>query len=198
MRFRSGTLERSLRRWGPRMPRPSAIKRKQFAWQYVVSDNTALGSGGGTTDIVLFDNTDWHSTASPENVRNVSLDLRIGVVWTPTANATNTFNSSALRAGIFVLDQEDTGQTAATVFADTRALWWDQIAMNLGTFPTASPFTAPDRTARQVNWRVKKRQRFLRLDEELRLLVAWTGTTTDDVIADARLFIFGRISFEIP
>jgi len=194
MRFRSGTLGKSLKRWGPKFPSTRSFKRKQFSWQYVTLDNSALLTGGGTTDIIVFDQTDWIAL-SDSNVRNVSMDLNVGIVWTPTTTGT-TFNSHSVRGAMFILDADDTGQTLATTLASTRALWWNQTAMNLNTAAFAD--VGANWSSRAINWKVKRTARFLKADDELRFMVAFSGSNADDVISDARLFIFGRISWETP
>lgn len=195
-RFRSGTLEKSVKRWG-RMPAFNRLKRKQFGWTYIQDDDNALIRTTDTNDFILFSHEDWDaSTVSSSGVRNVSFDMRITITWTPESGAGFSFESWSWIWGIFCKDEEDIGTSFAT-FADTRALAWDEYALNMHRMNTGEA-TEPDYSReRRMTWRTKARQRYMQHDDQLRYL----GRFNQDVsghLADARIFFFGRISWEIP
>lgn len=191
MKFRSGTLERSVRRWG-RFPK-TPYKRKQHSWQYVELEESSIGRDGSTDDVVLFNGDDWKTGANADNVRNVSIDFYIGVCWTPEST-TVAYDSWLFKTGIFVMDADDVNPVIDTMFATTRALWWGAGARNTGEQPTAQGISPESRL---MTWRVRARQRFLKFDEELRLCWAFASNVTE-TLADVRGNLFGRISWETP
>lgn len=194
-RFRSGTLGRSVRRWG-RLPGMKApFKRIQHGWKYVDLEESSLDETGVTTaDIVLADADDWVLVGTGTGVRNMVLELDIAIVWTPTIDETPaTFNSWRLKAGIWCLDADDTGGGIDAAFGDQRAIWWRTFANNNDAAATANGQEYP----RRVQWRARAKQRWLQLDQELRFKCKF-DSDVGSVISDARLFIFGRVSWEIP
>lgn len=192
-RFQSGTLGRSIQRFG-RFPGGgmSRFKKKNFSWQYVELNEAAVSLAPGPLDIILFNASDWVDV-SATGVKNVSLDLRLMFTWTPTVVAIE-YDSWWVRGGIFVLDVDETGGTISSTFAAHRALWWNAAGRNTGEQPAAQG-ASPD--IRNINWTVRARQRFMKFDEELRFLFGFFATVTG-TIADARMSIFGRISWETP
>lgn len=170
------------------------FKKKQFAWQYVELEETALArTDGATTDVILFNSADWTTNANAENVKNVSLDLRIMYAWSPNVT-TVAYDTWYLKGAIFVLDADEVGGTIDGTFAAHRALWWNAQGMNTGEQPTANG-ASPDHRA--MHWRVKAKQRFMKYDEELRFLTAF-NSIVNETLADARVSIFGRMSWETP
>lgn len=171
------------------------FKKKQFAWQYVELEETAINTAGApTVDVILFDSEDWATTASnAENVKSVSMDLRIMFAWTPQST-TLAYDSWYMQAGIFVLDADDTGNNFSTTIAAHRALWWNVEGRNTGEQPAANGVSPQQNW---MNWKVKRLQRFMKFDEELRFLCR-TSSDVSGVIADARVSIFGRLSWETP
>jgi len=201
MKFRSGTLERSVKRWG-RFP-GKKLQRVQHSWKYVELANTAVSRDGATpTDIAFFTAVDFQVGAVATGVKNVAFDLCVGLAWTPTTDAANIFHNASVRWGIFCLDADDvpTGATALEdTFATQRALKWGMFARNWqGQDLTAAdgPFWQP-MNATHYNFRVRGKQRFVKFDEELRFILQ-NSTTLTDVMGDQRLHIWGRVSWETP
>jgi len=196
-RFRSGTLERSVKRWGrfPRFGGGSNLKRKQHSWQYVEANEETIPLNSDTLQIILFDEQDWAipAVAAGSNVRNASFDLCFGVAYTPQ-DSTLEYDSIALHWGIFALDNDDSTVAISGLFGTHRALKWDQKAWNIAEIPTEN---GPPEHPRSWNWRVRFRQRFLRFDEQIQFAIAFQSAVSN-VISDCRLFIFGRISWEVP
>lgn len=193
-RFAPGTLERSVARFGrfPGRRRGAPFKKKQFLWKYVIAEDVAIDLTPVAQTIGLFDATDWQLNAAGSGVRNVSLDLQIVVTYTPAAT-TLAYNSWMMLQGIWCKDLDDPSFTLASdYFIDARALRWNMIAQNTGEQPTANGVSPDSRTFR---WHVKAKQRFMRLDDELLLVVGFEEAVAT-VINDARLFVFGRISWE--
>lgn len=195
-RFRSGTLERSVKRFG-RFPSFGGrqFKKKQFGYLYAEVNEQAQALNGDTLQIILFDGLDWQTggSGSQENVRNVSGDVAIGLAWTPQNNAL-TFDSVAYHWGIFCNDVDDSTVLISALFASHRALKWDQKVWN--SMEIDAEGFGPD-YPRQWNWRVKFRQRFMRQDDQLQFAGAFQNDSSS-TIADARVFIFARFSWEIP
>lgn len=193
MGFRQRT-DRSIKRWG-RFPRPD-FKKKQYATSYSELEETAMVRGGGTTDIVLFNDADFHTpdaTGVHVGVRNVSVDMKMMVTWTPEVT-TLAYDSWFLKWGVFVKDSDDTADTLDTEFASAVAICWDAQGFNTCEQPTALGDSGAVRA-----WNVRKRfrVRYLRRDEEIRFLIAFNNDVTA-TIADARLSIFARFRFELP
>lgn len=197
-RFRSGTLENSVKRWGPRMPSFQRFKKKQFQWFYFDS-NEPLSRSGDTDDFILFNKADFAPGGlAASGCRNISMDLRISVCWTPALDDFG-FTSWHWSFGIFVLDQDDVEPTPFVGhFGEHRALYWESFANNTNSTPviTGDPSTfnavGPER---RWTTRFKARQRFIKYDEELRLITQF-GEATEDILSQARMFIFGRVSWE--
>jgi len=199
MRFRSGTLERSVKRWG-RFPRFNKVKRVNHSWKYVELENQAIGLvGGGSTQIVIASATDWQQNSSGQGVKNMSLDLAIGFSWTPVSDAANIFGGRGIYWGVFCLDEDDAASPPiATQFSDTRALKWGALFRNWqGMELTAADGGPYVRTQLETNFRVRCRQRFMKFDDELRFCVGVNGDMSSTT-SDLRLHIFGRVSWETP
>jgi len=201
MRFRSGTLERSVKRWG-RFP-SKKLQRVAHSWKYVELANTAISrDGANPTDITFFSAVDFQTGAVATGCKNVAFDLCIGMAWTPTTDAANIFHNASIRWGVFCLDADDAPSGATAIedtFATTRALKWGMFARNFhGQDLTAAdgPFWHP-MNATCVNWRVRGKQRFVKFDEELRFMLQ-NSTSLTDVMGDQRLHIWGRVSWETP
>lgn len=193
-RFQSGTLGRSIKRFGRFGARPN-FKRKQFAYVYSTLDEAALDRTGAVNDFGLFDRTDFApaAAANASGCRNISFDICFGITWTPQVT-TLAYDSWRLDGAIFVMDADDVGGTITTQFASNRAITWNSWSRNTGEMPTALG-VSPER--RDINWRAKGRVRFMRLDEELRFLLQFNSNVTDTII-DARLSLMSRYSWEIP
>lgn len=170
------------------------VKRKTFAFEYVTTNDTALVRGGGANDqLVIFEPADWQTSGGLESVKGVSLDLAIAVTWSPEVT-TVAYDSWQVVAAVGVFDDDEAAVSLLTVSAEKRWLWWGAQGRNTGEQPTAN---GAGTDSRAINWRCRARQRFLKPDEELRLCVGFTSDVTA-TIADARLQLFGRISWEIP
>lgn len=198
-RFRTGTLGRSVARWG-RMPRfgsRAPFKRRQFAWKFFELEEDAVDTSGATVeDFILFDSTDWTAdtgSSNPTGCKNVTLDMRVGLSWTPDLSAANIYNSAGWGCGIWCLDADDTGGTINNHFAAQRPIWWDHHYMMF----TSGTTTVPNALARQWNKSVKCRQRYMGFDDELRFKFALDSSVASQV-SDMRIGIFGRVSWEIP
>lgn len=177
-----------------RRPIGRKFQKVGHTWQYVESEETAISRTGNTGELILLDNADWAPTATGAvPVKNVSIDLRIMLSWSPEVT-TLAYDSWYFQLGIFVLDTDDPLVIITTRFAGTRALWWDAQGRNTGEQPTANG-VSPDNRA--INWRVKAKQRFLKYEEELRLAYGFNADVTA-TMADARLSVFGRQSWETP
>lgn len=197
-RFQSGTLGRSIKRFG-RFARGPKVQRVGHSWKYSTLTNSALPIGVTTTDIVLFDSTDWEGiTTTAVPVKNVSFDVAIGITWTPLQAAAAVFQSGSIWSAVMVLDRDDTGGTLGAKLAEQRALWWSQHANNWVTWPLANTDDpTPGATNRGLNFRARGKQRFMKFDEELRLLIS-PQVNLNTVITDARLFVLARLSWETP
>lgn len=173
------------------------FKKKQFSWKYVDLEAQTLNlSAGSTTDVVLTDNTDWVPGGlgvGGSGVKSMSFDLCIGMAWSPL-ETTLAYDTIGWRWGIFCLDADDGTATEALLFANQRALKWDQFVFNAAEQPTA---LGSDGSFRAYNRRVKAIQRFLKYDETLQFSCAFNAAA-NTVIAGAELFIFGRMSWETP
>lgn len=201
MRFRSGTLERSVKRWG-RFPR-AKLQKVGHSWKYVELANHAVSLTGNTlSDITLFSAVDFQVGAVASGCKNVAFDLACGYCWTPKTDAANIFHNGSVRWGIFQLDADDapTGGTAIEdTFATTRALRWGAFSRNFNGIDLTvadGPFWQPIAST-QVNWRVRGKARFVKFDDELRFMLQHS-TDLSDAIGDARLHIWGRVSWETP
>lgn len=201
-RFRSGTLERSVRRWG-RMPKfgRGKLERVKHSWKYVELENTAMSlNGASSAEVVLHDSADWvPATSGGVGCKNVAFDLNITCTWTPVGDSANIFLNGQLLMGIFIQDADDVqGGPIADVFGECRALVWDQFVwrsegMDLAT-PTGAIFVPP---ILRWNRRVRGKARYLKFDEELRLSIGPQNDLTS-TIDDMRLSVFGRVSWETP
>lgn len=192
-RFRSGTLERSVKRWG-RMPSFNKFKRKQQAWQYVESSEVNLPVAGNTSEVVIFDAADWSSASGAgENCRNFRARLRVGVMWSPESTAL-AFDSWYVKAGVFVCDDDEVLANIDAYFGEKRARWWGCHFNNSTEQPAAIGVGGQER---HREWTINIRQNFLKLDEELRFIIAFNGNVTS-TIADARYSIFGVEWWETP
>lgn len=189
-RFQTGTLGRSIKRFG-RFPSMGSFKRKSFEWKYVTLDEAALNRSAGTpTTTTIVSASDW-AGGGGSGVRNVSFDLRVGVSWSPEVT-TVEYDSFALRAGLFIRDDDDATTAILDMFSQQRALWWNATFRNGGEQPTASGVSAE---TRYINWTVRCKQRFMKFDEVADLSVAFNGAT-NGIMSDARVSIFGRVSWE--
>lgn len=194
-RFQSGTLGRSIKRFGRFQGRMPSFKRKQHAFVYSTLDEAALDRTGAVNEFVLFDRTDFSPAASANasHCRNVSFDIMFGITWSPQVT-TLAYDSWRLDAAIFIMDADDVGGNITTQFASNRAIAWNSWARNTGEQPSALG-ASPD--IRYINWRCKGRARYIRIDEELRFLLQFNSSVTDTLI-DARLSLMSRYSWEIP
>jgi len=201
MRFRSGTLERSVKRWG-RFP-SKKLQRVGHSWKYVELANHAVSLTGNTlSDITFFSAVDFQVGAVAAGCKNVSFDLACAVGWTPKNDASNVFHNATMRWGIFCLDADDapTGGTALEdTFATTRAIRWGLIGRNWNGMELANADGVTSHTPDSMshNWRVRGKQRFVKFDEELRFMFQ-NSTDLSDVLGDIRLHIWGRVSWETP
>lgn len=200
-RFRSGTLERSIKRFG-RFPR-GKLQRVGHSWKYVEVANSSIATGGATPqDFTVFSAVDFQVGAVAAGCKNVAFDLAVGVCWTPATDAANIFHNASVRWGLFQLDADDvpTGATGVEdTFATTRALKWGMFARNFqGMDLTVAdgPFWQPI-SATQVNWRFRARARFVKFDEEVRFLIQ-PSTSISDAVSDMRIHMWGRVSWETP
>jgi len=197
--FRSGTLERSIRRWGPRMPTARKFKRKQHSWIYIRDGDNSLSRSGDSDHFILFNNVDWDPTGQGGgvNCRNVSIDLRHTVVWTPVTSTTPNFNSLSFIWGLWSLDEDDV-QAQDLTFGESRALAWDEYALNYKSNTNGSENAdALDVMIRRMTWRTRVRQRFMKFDDDIRYICRFNEDVTG-VFTDARIFFMARISWEIP
>lgn len=195
-RFRSGTLERSVRRFG-RMPKFGQFAKKSHSWKYVELDEQALDAATlAPTDVSIIDSDDWQPAATPGlGVRNVSFDIAIGYTWSTQTIAT-TFDSWALRYGFFIKDRDDDPEASINdYFAEGRALEWHQVAFN--TVENQAESGDSESNVRQFNRRVRFKARFLKFDEEVRFATGFS-TTASSTLADSRVWLFGRVSWETP
>lgn len=197
MRFRSGTLQRSIKRWGPKFPK---VQRVQHGWKYVTLENQSMDIDGTTpTDVIICDADDWALTGTGVGCKNMTVDLAVAVAWTPKTDAANVFHNASIRWGLFCLDEDDVGAGIDGRFTDTRALRWGMLGNNFqGIDLTAAdgPFWQP-MTATRWNFHVRAKQRYMKFGDELRFVIC-NSTDLLDVIGDQRLHIFGRVSWEIP
>lgn len=196
MRFRSGTLERSIKRWGPKMPR-GKLQRVQFSWKYITLENTSIPPGAATfPDIVMFNAVDWQVGSVATGCRNVAFDLCVGVAWTPENNVANIFHNASIRWGVFCIDTDDAPATLDDAFATTRALRWGMLGNNFHGMNLATP-VYPQENAVRWNFRVRFKQRYVKFDEEVRFMIQ-PSTDISDAVDDMRLHLFGRVSWETP
>lgn len=189
-RFRSGTLDRSLRRWGPKFPNPNKFQRKQHSWKYIHLNEQAMNLTNDPLEVTIVDSADWGDLAG-QGVRNMSADLVIGVTWAPQTTALS-FDSNALLWGIFCMDTEEPAALASdSFFSEQRAVVWDY-------WPNLFIENAESQgvqTANRYRTRVRFRQRWMKFNEELRLSIAFVSSVAS-VVNDARCFVFGRLSWE--
>lgn len=198
-RFRSGTLERSVRRWG-RFPgaggRGGKLQRVTHGWKYVTLGETALNlttPNNNPTVVSLFDSGDFAPSTTGTGCKNVVFDLRVVTSWSPSITAV-AYDSWSFRAGIFCVDVEDDTGTHSSAYAEKRAIWWNFTGRNTGEQPATFGISNENRA---FTWVARGRQRWVDFDEELRIVAGFTDGV-DSVISDARLSIFGRISWENP
>lgn len=192
-RFRSGTLERSVKRFG-RMPSFNKFQRKSHGWKYVeLIDSSIDLSGTVGTVAAIFTATDVApGTIGGTGVRNVAADLVVGVTWSPQTTALS-FDSWAITYGFFCLDNDDTSDTIDETFGATRAIDWHMWARNSVEDGEGGSFVNDRHMQRRARWR----QRFVRFDERI-IIMAQANTSITSTISDMRLHIFGRVSWENP
>lgn len=197
-RFRSGTLERSVKRWGPRMP-SAKIKRVGHSWKYVILEDEPVGmTGAGSLQVTVVDSNDWiPATGNGLGCKNVVLEAAVSLSWTPETDASTVFNAGMMLYGVFIRDQDETtSPPIESCFDDARALKWGMYAKHFnGMNDGAGLVSIPE--LRMWQFRFKCRARYLKFDEELRFAI---GVTSDlsDVFLDLRCHMFGRCSWETP
>ena len=199
MNFRSGTLERSVKRWGPKTSfRRPKFQRVNHGWKYVTLENqTMTRDGTADTDIIIADFEDWEQSAvSAIGVKNMTVDLVCTVAWTPASNAQSVFHNASLRWGLFCLDTDDTVDQLDDTFATHRALRWGSFMCNFQGMTLGTPVWHMMNTTRFA-FRVRAKQRYMKFEDQLRLKVQ-NSTDLTDVMGDQRLHIFGRVSWEQP
>jgi len=193
--FRSGTLGRSVKRFG-RFRSMNKFARKSFGFKYGTIDSLAVPTDATAEPrVVLFQ----ASQAEPGgqfggNVRNVSFDVALGFSWsidaTPETNF--TFISTAIRWAFLCVDSDDQTDNFEDYISDTRALAWGQHVLNI-----VSITNAINGAERQFNTRVRFKQRFMKFDDEV-LICPMLVQAADSAVSDLRMWVMSRVSWEMP
>lgn len=190
--FRSGTLGRSVRRWGPRV-NFGKFQRKSHQWKYVTDDEAAIDrTGASPLSYALIDSGDWSpSAAGGSGCRNIVIDFSFGCTWSHNNTAT-AFESWGAKMGIFIKDRDDATSTLNAMFTSHRAIDWAHWCRNTASSSSA---TVIGGTERYFIRRKKFKVNFLKFDEEVAFYFQLESDVTT-VINDMRGFIFGRVSWE--
>lgn len=201
-RFRSGTLERSIRRWGPRFPRigRAGFKKKNFGtiYAHLTGADLDLPVNGNLFDVNLFDSTDWNNAAHIGTdlvVRNVSVDIAFGLVGLPVNG--NVIGETSLRWGIFLVDSDDTFSTLDDYFSEYRAIVWGIQPFIASTRNTAtSSASAP---AMELGFNMRRRFRISKVRETQTLTYAAAlDISINGIWQDATHPLATRIRYELP
>jgi len=197
--FAPGTLERSIRRWGPRFPRPG-FKRKNFGNIYAHLTGTDLDVpvNGDVFEVNLFDSSDWNAAGNVGTnlvVRNVSVDMHWGLVGLPVTSG-NVISETNLRWGIFLVDEDDVFGGLDDYFAQYRAIRWG-IEPFIANSRTTSSAAASTNVIEQgiklrTKFRCSKIQETQMLVYAARLDLSITGSWTD-----ATHPLATRVSYEL-
>jgi len=198
-RFAPGTLERSVRRWGPRFPRPG-FKRKSFGTIYakLAGADLDLPVNGDLFEVNLFDSTDFNAAGNIGSnlvCRNVSVDLAWGLVALPVTNA-NTVGESYLHWGIFLVDAEDTFATLDDYFAQYRAIKWGIEPFVASSRNTGSAAASTEVITHGVN--LRRHFRISKVEEtQVIVYAAALGISVNGIWADATHPLASRVRYEI-
>lgn len=192
-RFQSGTLGRSIKRFGrfPRMGTP--FKRKQYTGFVSTLSENSLSLVPVMLSTDLFAQADWAEGATDTVVRNVMIDCRIMVTWSPTTT-TVAYDSWYWHWMIMKVNDDETDASMALLASEYPPLAWDAFGRNTGEHPTANGALGQDRfyTARpkfKVPW--------VRSNEVIRLYASFNASVTE-TIADARISLVEHVRYELP
>jgi len=194
-RFQSGTLGRSIRRFG-RFP-TAGLKRKQFATYYGTLLHSAVGLGGAMKEVTIIDESDWGpnsgSITGMVNVRNVSVDHCFIINMIRDTGATLQ-EDWVLQWMIIKTDVDQAYTNIADAMAQDVAIRWGAFGNVTSTMPTG---TTGNEARPSFNWRVKYSVPFIKEDQELRFLLQVLPGASG-TLDEMNLSVVSRIRYEIP
>jgi len=192
-RFQTGTLGRSIRRFG-RFPR-APFKRKSFGYFTATSSETAMDiTTPAPTSIVVFDPTDWSTGAAGlTGVRFCVVDLQMMVTWSPQVT-TLAYDSWYLHWFAINCDRDDAHTSMSGAAFEYKPLVWGAQGRNTGEQPSALG-ASPD--SRSINARMRFKTGFIPIDNEIRFMASVNGTATS-TIADMRISLVAVVKYELP
>lgn len=204
-RFQTGTLGRSIRKFG-RFPRPG-FQRKQFAFYYATAfQELDLSVDPEPTALVLASNAVLApatsiATGAMVPVRNVSMDLEMTLQMLPDIGAiSGPFGNVYVHWMIYKADTDEPIISFDSIAATHSAIKWGTWTPQLygtGGSTGASDFAHSPHAIQKVRTRFKVSK--LERDEEIVFLAAWSQTEAKAGWLDqASIQFVQRVRYEVP
>lgn len=202
-RFQSGTLGRSIRRFG-RFPRPG-FKRKQFAHLYSFGTIGYVASAPVLGELSLFSNSDVMTggqiaSGAMGPIRNVSFDVSAMLYLVPdlaAALVNYTAGPTYWHWAVYKQDVDESKSTMGEIMSTESCIRWGTIPVYFLSANGSAAIAANPSLVNQV--RTKFRVSKLERDEEIVFAGAFSETTSFTAqLDDMQCEIVQRVRYEIP